>query len=46
MKSVHRSQKMMLSALAGAIVIPGSAMTVKAAEETTGIPSPLPVAGM
>lgn len=46
MKSVHRSQKMMLSALAGAIVIPGSAMTVKAAEELTGISSPLPVAGI
>ena len=46
MKTVHRSQKWMLSALAGAIMIPGSAMTVKAAEEATDIPSPLPVAGI
>lgn len=46
MKSVHRSQKMMLSALAGAIVIPGSAMTVKAVEEPAGIPSALPIAGI
>ena len=30
MKKTHMKQKLMISALAGAIMIPGSALTVKA----------------
>lgn len=46
MRSVHRSQKLMLSAIVGAIMIPGSAITVKAEEDAQKPPSPLPVAGI
>lgn len=46
MKSVHRSQKLVLSAIVGAIVIPGSAITVNAEENVQETTSPLPVAGI
>lgn len=46
MKSVHMRRKLIFPALAGAIMIPGSAITVKAAEDVQQTPSPLPVAGI
>lgn len=36
MKKTHMKQKLMISALAGAIMIPGSALTVKAEEQSEG----------
>ena len=46
MKTVHISQKWIVSALAGAIMIPGSAITVKAADTAEEPVTPLPVAGI
>ena len=46
MKITHVRQKVILSALAGAIMIPGSAIRVKAADEKTENTLPLPIAGM
>lgn len=46
MKVTHVRQKVILSALAGAIMIPGSAIRVKAAEEKTENILPLPIAGI
>lgn len=46
MKVTHVRQKVILSALAGAIMIPGSAIRVKAANEKTESTQPLPIAGI
>lgn len=46
MKITHVRQKVILSALAGAIMIPGSAIRVKAADEKTENTLPLPIAGI
>lgn len=46
MKVTHVRQKVILSALAGAIMIPGSAIRVKAADEKTDNTLPLPIAGI
>lgn len=46
MKVTHVRRKVMLSALAGAIMIPGSAIRVKAADSKTESTSPVPVAGI
>ena len=46
MKVTHVRQKVILSALAGAIMIPGSAIRVKAADEKTESTQPLPIAGI
>lgn len=46
MKNVHIKQKLIVSALAGAIMIPGSAMPVHAAEASEQTVSPLPIAGI
>ncbi len=46
MKVTHVRQKVILSALAGAIMIPGNVITVKAANEKTENTSPLPIAGI
>lgn len=36
MKRIHMKQKLMISALAGAVMIPGSALTVKAEKQSAG----------
>ena len=46
MKVTHVRRKVMLSALAGAIMIPGSVIRVKAADSKTESTSPVPVAGI
>ena len=46
MKMTHIRQKIIISALAGVVMIPGSAITVKAAEQKTEEKSVLPVAGI
>lgn len=46
MKVTHVRQKVILSALAGAIMIPGSVIRAKAAEEKTESALPLPIAGI
>lgn len=47
MNMTHKRQKLLLSALVGAIMIPGSAITAEAAEEEKQVStSPLPVAGI
>ncbi len=46
MKTIRMKQKLILSALAGAIMIPGSAFTVRAADTSTGRLPSLPVAGI
>lgn len=46
MKTAHIKRKLILSALAGAIVIPGSAITVKAADDSTENTPVIPVAGI
>lgn len=46
MKVTHVRRKVMLSALAGAIMIPGSAIRVKAADGKTESESLLPIAGI
>lgn len=46
MRSVHMKRRLIFPALAGAIMIPGSAITVNAAEDVQKNPSPLPVAGI
>lgn len=46
MKVTHVRQKVILSALAGAIMIPGSVIRAKAADEKTENTSPLPIAGI
>ena len=46
MKVTHVRRKVMLSALAGAIMIPGSVIRAKAADSKTESTSPVPVAGI
>lgn len=46
MKIIRMKQKLILSALAGAIVVPGSAITVKAADENSKNIPVIPVAGI
>lgn len=46
MKNVCIRQKLIVTALAGAIMIPGSAITAKAAGENKDVDSPLPIAGI
>ena len=47
MKRAHKKQKLMVSALVGAIMIPGSALTAQAAESQTKEQAPtLPIAGI
>ncbi len=46
MKTTHKKKKWMFPILVGAVMIPGSAMTVQAAEEEQEVSSPLPVAGI
>lgn len=46
MKMTHIRQKIIISALAGVVMIPGSAITAKAAEHKTEESSVLPVAGI
>lgn len=46
MKVTHVRRKVMLSALAGAIMIPGSAIRVKAADEKSESGTLLPIAGI
>lgn len=46
METTHKRQKWVLPALVGAMMIPGSAITVRAAEEECKSSSPLPVAGI
>lgn len=46
MKTVRVKQKLILSALAGTIMISGSAMTVKAADDSSGNVPVIPVAGI
>lgn len=46
MKVTHVRQKVILSALAGAIMIPGSVIRAKAADEKTENALPLPIAGI
>lgn len=46
MRMTHVRQKMFLSALAGAIMIPGNAITAKAAKGETESTLPVPVAGI
>lgn len=46
MKNTHKKQKLIVSALVGAIVIPGSAWTAEAAEEQKDNTSTLPIAGI
>ena len=46
MKVTHVRQKVILSALAGAIMIPGSVIRAKAADEKTDNVMPLPIAGI
>lgn len=46
MRTTHMKQKLILSALAGAIMVPGSAMTVKAADSSTENKPVIPVAGI
>jgi len=46
MKATHVRRKVMLSALAGAIMIPGSVIRAKAADSKTESTSPVPVAGI
>ena len=46
MKNVCIRQKLVVTALAGAIMIPGSAITAKAAGENKNVDSPLPIAGI
>ena len=46
MKVTHVRRKVMLSALAGAIMIPGSVIRAKAADSKTESTSPVPIAGI
>ena len=46
MKMTHMRQKIIISALAGVVMIPGSAITARAAEQKTEEKSVLPVAGI
>lgn len=46
MKVTHVRQKVILSALAGAIMIPGSVIRAKAADEKTEITLPVPITGI
>lgn len=46
MNNTHMKGKLIISALAGVIMIPGSAITVSAAEKTEGEQSLMPVAGI
>ncbi len=46
MKVTHVRQKVILSALAGAIMIPGSVIRAKAADEKTDNTLPVPIAGI
>lgn len=46
MNSAHIRQKLVVSALTGAIMIPGSAITVWAADDSEEAVTPLPVAGI
>lgn len=46
MKTTHIRQKLIVSALAGAVMIPGSAIRAYAADDTEENTSPLPVAGI
>ncbi len=46
MKAVHMKQKLVISVLAGIMMIPGSAITANAADSSTDMPSAVPVAGI
>lgn len=46
MKAIRMKQKLILSALAGAILVPGSAITVRAADNSTENTPVIPVAGI
>ena len=46
MKAIRMKQKLILSALAGAIMVPGSAITVRAADNSTENTPVIPVAGI
>lgn len=46
MKTTHKKKKWIFPALVGAMMIPGSAITVRAAEEEQEVTTPLPVAGI
>lgn len=46
MKAIRMKQKLILSALAGAIMVPGSAITVKAADNSEETVPVIPVAGI
>lgn len=46
MKAMHWKQKLILSALAGAILIPGSAITARAADDAEKKVATIPVAGI
>lgn len=46
MNSIHIRQKLIVSALTGAIMIPGSAITARASDDSEEAVTPLPVAGI
>lgn len=46
MKTSNMRQKLILSALTGAILVPGSAITARAADSSTENTTPIPVAGI